>query len=198
MGYKIYTIGHSTHSTDEFISLLNVHKITAIGDVRSSPYSKFNPQFNREIIKEELKKYNIEYVYLGKELGPRSDDPKCYKNGKAIYKLIADSDLFKKGLQRLKGGIGKYKIALMCAEKDPITCHRMILICRQIKTEDIKIYHILENGEIETNDDAQKRLMKAMKIPEATLFDKPEALISQAYDIQSEKIAFVLSDKEQD
>jgi len=74
----------------------------------------------------------------------------------------------------------------------------MVLICRQVKTEEIKINHILENGELESNYDAEKRLMKAMKIPEATLFDKRETLISQAYDIQSEKIAFVLSEKGQD
>jgi uncharacterized protein (DUF488 family) len=192
MGNNIYTIGHSTHSTDEFLNLLETHKINAIVDVRSSPYSKFNPQFNRETIEDQLKKNGIQYVYLGKELGPRSDNPHCYKNGKAVYNLIAATDFFKEGLNRLQKGIEKYKIALMCAEKDPITCHRMILICRKIRDKDMQIYHILENGELESNIEAEKRLMNALKIPELTLFDDPETLINQAYDIQSEKIAFSL------
>ena len=180
MGKSIYTIGHSNHTTDKFINLLEMHGINAIVDVRSSPYSKFNSQFNREIIKSQLKKYGIQYIYIGKELGPRSDDPHCYRNGKAMYRLIAATDLFKKGLSRLKNGMENHKIALMCAEKNPITCHRMILVCRQIRNKDINIYHILENGELESNKDAEKRLMKTLKIPEITLFDDPETLINQA------------------
>ncbi|MDM8536798.1 DUF488 domain-containing protein [Desulfobacterales bacterium HSG17] len=190
MEKNIYTIGHSNHSIDEFLNLLEEHEINAIVDVRSSPYSKFNPQFNRETLKDELKKHDILYVYLGKELGPRSDDSSCYKNGKAVYNLISDTDLFREGLGRLNKGIVKYKIALMCSEKDPITCHRMILICRIFREDDIKIEHILENGELETNQQAEKRLMKALKIPELSLFDSPDELINQAYDKQSEKIAY--------
>ncbi|MBF0468549.1 MAG: DUF488 domain-containing protein, partial [Desulfamplus sp.] len=151
-----------------------------------------NPQFNRETIEAQLKKNGIQYVYLGKELGPRSDDPQCYKNGKAAYNLIADTVFFREGLNRLKKGIEKYRIALMCSEKDPITCHRMILICRKVRDNDIQIHHILDNGELESNKEAEKRLMSVLKIPELTLFDDPETLINQAYDIQSEKIAFSL------
>ncbi len=125
----IYTIGHSTHPSEKFIELLKRHEITAVCDVRSSPYSQFTPQFNRETIQSELKKHGIAYVYLGKELGPRSDDPGCYENGKVQYDRLAKTDLFHEGIRRAKEGMKSYRIALMCAEKDPIMCHRTILVC---------------------------------------------------------------------
>lgn len=187
--YYLYTIGHSTHPTEIFIKMLKMHSITAICDVRSSPYSKFNPQYNRETIQKELKKYNIAYVFLGKELGPRRDDERCYVNGKVQYDLIAKTDLFLQGISRLKQGIKSYRIALMCAEKDPITCHRTILICRQFRAKDISIYHIMEDGSLENHRDSERRMMKMLKIPELQLFEGPEELIQRAYNIQGEKIA---------
>ena len=130
---ELYTIGHSNHSTEKFIELLLKHEITAVCDVRSQPYSKFNPQFNRENIQKELKQSNIAYVFLGRELGPRSDDPACYIDGKVQYHLLAATDLFQQGLKRLLKGILSHRIAMMCAEKDPVMCHRMILVCRYLR-----------------------------------------------------------------
>jgi len=186
----IYTIGHSTHTTEAFLRLLNLHAITAVGDVRSSPYSRFNPQFNRETLQKELKACRIAYVYLGDCLGPRVDDPACCINGKAEYHLIAETDQFAQGISRLKKGMTGHTIALMCSEKDPVSCHRMILVCRHLKNNDLQILHILEDGSLETNDAAEKRLMKLLKIPELDLFAGPDELIAQAYDVQGEKIAY--------
>src|SRR3989304_3669807 len=85
--FELYTIGHSTHSIEEFVKLLTMHSITAVCDVRSTPYSQFTPQFNRELLQKELKIHNISYVFLGEELGARSDNPSCYVNGKVQYGL---------------------------------------------------------------------------------------------------------------
>lgn len=190
--YKLFTIGHSTHTTEKFIELLSIHAISAVCDVRSNPYSKFNPHFNRETIKEKLKAHQISYLYLGKELGPRSDNSANYIHGRVQYNLIATTELFQQGLKRLRNGLKTHRVALMCAEKDPIMCHRTILICRNLRSDEIEINHILENGGLENNKDSERRLMKILKIPEATLFDKPEELIERAYDIQGEKIAHTL------
>jgi uncharacterized protein (DUF488 family) len=190
----IYTIGHSTHTTEEFIRLLNLHAITAVGDVRSSPYSRFNPQFNRETLQKELKACKIAYVYLGDCLGPRSDDPACYINGKAEYNLIAETDQFAQGISRLKKGMIDHTIALMCSEKDPVSCHRMILVCRHLKGNDLQILHILQDGSLETNEAAEKRLMKLLKIPELDLFAGKDELIAQAYEAQGGKIAYCPAD----
>jgi len=127
---ELLTIGHSVHAVERFVDLLKMHGVTALCDVRSSPYSRFTPQFNRETLKEEMARQRIAYIDLGAELGPRSADPTCYENGKIQYKRLATKEIFQQGLDRLRKGMATYRIALMCAEKDPLTCHRTILICR--------------------------------------------------------------------
>jgi uncharacterized protein (DUF488 family) len=190
MTKELYTIGHSTHSTEKFVELLTQHSITAVCDVRSHPYSKFNPQFNRESLQKELKEYAITYVFLGEELGARSSDPNCYINGRVQYHALAQSDLFQQGLTRLRKGMETYRIALMCAEKDPITCHRTILICRQLRADNIDIKHILEDGSIENNARSEERLLQVLKLPPGDLFTTVEEYIERAYDLQGEKIAY--------
>lgn len=187
---ELFTIGHSTHSLERFLELLAVYGITAVADVRSSPYSRYNPQFNRETLQKELKRKGLQYVFLGRELGPRSDDPACYIEGKVQYNLLAGTDLFRKGLERLKKGMESFRIALMCAEKDPVTCHRAILICRHLRGNGLKISHILEDGSLEDNEDSIKRLMKLLKIQDTHLFKAREEIIQDAYDMQSERIAY--------
>lgn len=151
---ELYTIGHSNHSLETFLSLLKQHGITALGDVRSHPYSKHYPQFSYQFLKEELKKHRIVYVFLSKELGARSTDSNCYKEGKVQYARLANTQTSQEGINRLQKGMESYRIALMCAEKDPLTCHRTILICRQIRAKDLTIKHILEDGSIETLEEA--------------------------------------------
>jgi uncharacterized protein (DUF488 family) len=193
---ELFTIGHSVHPIERFIELLTMHGITALCDVRSSPYSRFTPQFNREVLKDELARHHIAYIYLGSELGPRSSDQNCYKNGKVQYNLLARTDLFQQGLSRLRKGMASYRIALMCAEKDPIVCHRMILICRYLRDADIRIGHILEDGAIENNSDAEAMLMELVKISPDDLFSTTAEQVMKAYDLQGERIAYILQ-KEQ-
>src|SRR5690242_12243720 len=104
----VYTIGHSTHPLDRFIALLKRHEITAIADIRSKPYSRMNPQFNREELRVALRTEGITYVFLGKELGARTDDPSCYHEGKVQYDRLARTDLFQQGLERVREGAQKY------------------------------------------------------------------------------------------
>jgi uncharacterized protein (DUF488 family) len=187
---SLYTIGYSTHSLEEFIELLMRHSITAVCDVRSHPYSRINPQFSRETLQKELKKNRIAYVFLGRELGARSNDPNCYSGGKVIYARLAKTEPFQTGLQRIRKGMKSYCIALMCAEKDPLECHRAVLIARHLHEEGIKIQHILENGNLESQEDAERRLLKFLKIPEADFFRTQSELIANAYEIQAQKIAY--------
>jgi uncharacterized protein (DUF488 family) len=187
---ELYTIGHSNHATETFIELLSKHNITAVCDVRSQPYSKFNPQFNRENIQKDLKQSNIAYVFIGRELGPRSDDSACYIDGQVQYHLLAATKLFQTGLDRLLTGMRSYRIAMMCGEKDPIMCHRMILVCRHLRNEVDEIRHILEDGSVETLAGSEERLLRHLKISPLQLFDSTEDLILRAYDIQGEKIAY--------
>ena len=116
----LYSIGHSTHPFETFVGLLHMHGVTALVDVRSHPYSKHFPQFSKDALKDALQKSGITYVFLGKELGARSENPACYRQGKVQYELLAKEPLFAQGLDRLRQGMQNYQIALMCAEKDPL------------------------------------------------------------------------------
>lgn len=187
---SIYTIGHSTHPIEEFIQLLKKHSITAICDVRSAPYSHWNPQFNRETFQSELRKHGIQYVFLGEELGARSNDPSCYRNGKVQYDLLSKTALFKQGLERVKNEAKEYRVALMCAEKDPLQCHRTILVARNIVEQGTPVLHILHDGEIENQEQSIQRLLKNLKIPSSDFFKTEEEIIGDAYRKQGEAIAY--------
>lgn len=190
MGAPIFTIGHSTHSIDMFMGLLKMHDILAVCDVRSSPYSRFNPQFNREALRDSLRDQGTSYVFLGKELGARSKDPSCYQNGKVQYDLLANTDLFRRGLDRILSGSETFRVALMCAEKDPLHCHRMILVARHIVAQGVSVNHILSDGTIETHEKSVERLLNSLKISSADLFRSKEEIVCDAYRIQGDAIAY--------
>ena len=188
---QIFTIGHSDHSIERFIELLRAHKISCVADVRSSPFSRFHTQFNKDELHAALKAARIAYVPLGDELGARRSEAECYVDGKARYELIAKTAMFQKGLQRLHQGAIEHRIALMCAERDPITCHRAILVCRHLKALGIATSHILPTGELESNNRMEQRLLDATSDDSAALFvADPVAVIEHAYDVQGERIAY--------
>jgi uncharacterized protein (DUF488 family) len=191
MQNTVFTIGHSTHLQERFIALLRQHGMTALCDVRSKPYSRMNPQFNREELKEALLAQGVEYRFLGKELGARSDDPNCYENGKVQYDRLAETELFKYGLKRvLRGMRDDFRIALMCAEKEPLECHRTILVARHLVALGVTVEHILADGSLENHDAALSRLARMINLREPDLVHSREQLIADAYRKQGERIAY--------
>jgi len=183
----LYTIGHSNLTADRFINLLVRHGVTAVCDVRSTPRSRSNPQFDKDDLKQALRAFDIEYVFLGKELGARPKDRSVYVEGKASYELISRTDYFKSGLERVRKGSERYTVALMCAEKDPITCHRTILVARYLT--DLRVSHILQTGDLELHEDAMKRLLRSLGV-RAQLDEVSRALIEQAYETQGKRICY--------
>lgn len=188
---KIYTIGYAAHTIDSFISTLKKFKINALADVRSHPYSKYKPEFNREDLNENLSNAGIKYVFLGDNIGARIKAPECYKNGQVVYDLISRHPLFQAGIDRLIQGMDKYSIALMCAEKDPVNCHRTILICKYLKRYQMQIFHILDINKIEKHSDTEHRLMKSHNMEQPNLFLKDAERLERAYSKQEEKIAYI-------
>jgi len=184
--------------------LLQQHEITAIADVRSHPYSRRLPHFSQPALKASLQNIGIRYVFLGRELGARPEDLSCYdRTGKALYERIAATNLFAEGIQRLVKGVETYKIAMMCAEKDPITCHRTILVCRQLRNLNVQINHILSDSTLELHEQLEKRLLgkfnKNLHQPiQLSLFELPkdEIDIEEAYNRQGNEIAYVKEDHE--
>lgn len=154
----IYTIGHSRHSPERFVELLHAHGVTAVADVRSSPYSRFSPTFNRETLAKLLESAGIAYVFLGDELGARSKDPECYVDGKVQYRRLARTELFQQGLKRVETGARRYRLALMCAEAEPLDCHRTILVARELVALGWPVRHILSDGQLESHETTIERL----------------------------------------
>jgi len=190
MPETIWTIGHSNHAVEAFVALLQTHGIGAVADVRSAPYSRYNPQFDRETLKESLRLAGMEYVFLGKELGARSDDAACYLHGKVQYGALAATELFQEGLQRVRQGAERFRVALMCAEKEPFECHRSILVGRHLVKAGCEVRHILADGGTESQAEMMERLMAEMRMDAANLFLTAEDLMEDAYARQEARIAF--------
>jgi uncharacterized protein (DUF488 family) len=192
MAPMLYTIGYSQHTQESFIEVLNQYCVEIVVDVRSSPYSVYKPEFNQNVIRNILQSNDIKYIFLGDHVGARFSDPLVYVNGVADYEKISKHKIFILGIERLKKGIENFTIALMCAEKDPIQCHRTILISRHLKNY-ANIQHILEDGNLESHDHIEQRLLHLFKLDQLLLPGVTELAnfpLAEAYKLQGQKIAF--------
>ena len=189
----VYTVGHSNHTSEAFVTLLRTRGVTAVADVRSAPYSRFNPQFNRETLARALEAQGIRYVFLGRELGARPDDPGCYEEGRARYARLARTALFRRGLDRVADGARRHELALTCAEKEPLDCHRTILVARELVRRGIDVAHILADGRIEPHDDTVERLLARHGLDQPHLFAPREDRIEQAFDAQAAALSYASS-----
>lgn len=161
-----YSIGYSNRKLDEFIGLLSKYKINCVVDVRSVPYSKGEKGllYNTDNIKKILNKQGIYYIYMGKELGARNEE--CVdEQGNIPYEAIRENGSYKKGITRLIDGIKKgYNIAIMCAEKEPVNCHRSILIGYDLKKKNIIVKHILDENVIKYQKDIEEEIMAMYRV----------------------------------
>lgn len=188
----IYTVGHSNHPIEHLVALLQQHGVQALADVRSNPYSRFNPQYNRTRLQASLATVGIQYVFLGEELGARSQDPACYdEEGRVSYAKLARTPLFRKGIERLQTGMRQHRIAIMCAERNPLECHRTILVARELEKVGIPVTHILHDGTLESNRHAMERLATELKLATTDLFRSAEELIEDAYEAQGRKMGYM-------
>jgi uncharacterized protein (DUF488 family) len=187
----IYTIGHSTQPISSFLELLKANSVSVVADVRSSPFSRYQPQFNRDALQTELKKSGTSYVFLGLELGARSADPNCYIDGRVQYDRLAQAPEYSDGINRLVEGAKSHSIALMCSEKDPLECHRTLLVSKSLVERGFEIEHILADGTLETHDQALTRLLRQLKLPEQDLFRDRSEILAEALKKQEFKIAYI-------
>lgn len=157
----IYTIGHSSHSTEYFLELLKKYDIDSVVDIRSVPFSKYVPHFNKLIIKRILNVNKIHCIYMGEELGiQQKGEDLCCSEGYLELEKVISSINFIDGLFRINNGIDKgHKICIMCTEKDPIDCHRSVLLSKELKRQGHSVKHILADGSIESHKDFEERLL---------------------------------------
>jgi uncharacterized protein (DUF488 family) len=188
---KIYTIGSSTHTAEEFISLLKKYKINAVADVRSVPYSQHTPQYNREVLINILKGKSIYYLDFSKEFGARRKENDAYSNNRVDFKKVIELPDFIKGIERIDTGILRgYNIALLCTEKNPLDCHRFSLVSKALISKlDVNVDHILFDGEILSQCDLEKKMLYDFGL-ENDFFTEYKTRLENAYEKISGKVAY--------
>ncbi len=156
----IYTIGYGSRSIEQFIEVLQQHKIAYLIDVRSTPYSRYKPEFSREALAAELQRHRIRYVFMGATLGGQPDNEDCYdENGQVDYQKVKDTKNYQRGIERLQTAFDQQQcVALMCSEGKPEQCHRSKLIGASLDEQDISLIHIDENDEQQTQEKVIDRL----------------------------------------
>jgi uncharacterized protein (DUF488 family) len=161
----VWTIGHSNHTLDRLIELLRGQRIAVVADVRTSPYSAYSAQFNKDELQLSLADAGIRYVFLGTELGGRPTDPAMYDtDGRVQYDLVAGSPAYRAGIDRLLRGAQEYRVALLCGEEDPISCHRRRLVGRTLVEQGLELRHIRGDGSV--SDEPNLRAREAVEFPE--------------------------------
>lgn len=150
---KIWTIGHSNHPLEHFLGMLAEEQIEFLVDVRSYPYSRFAPQFNREDLAANLEP-PLRYVFLGEELGGRPSKPEHYDaDGHALYGAMARDGGFQAAVDRLVEGARSHRIALMCSEGKPADCHRRLLVGKVLTSRGLALRHLLPDSSVVEEDE---------------------------------------------
>jgi uncharacterized protein (DUF488 family) len=187
---KIYTIGHSNHEIETFINLLKTAKIDMIVDVRSAPFSKMYPHFNRDTLESVLKDNKIGYLFLGDLIGGRSRNRSDYENGQVVYSRLASKDDYQATIKRVLDGSAKFQIALMCSEKEPLDCHRTLLVSQSLSDRGVEVAHIHADGKIESQSDVLNRLLRNYNLDAPDLFGVETDRLQEALLKQEKKIAY--------
>ena len=199
---QIYTVGHSIYEADDFVKLLKNNNINTIVDVRSTPYSKFASQYNKESLHQRLKQNGICYIFMGDMLGARYEDESLlFENGSVNFKKVQETKIFQDGIARLDKGILKgYNISLMCSEKEAFDCHRFGLISEYINTHltDIEIKHIYPDKILSQKDLENSLIKKYNKKIDYLGLETDKTALEQAYVLRNKDIAFNAITKEGD
>lgn len=185
----IFTIGHSSHSFDALAELLQSSGVTAVADVRSTPYSRRYPQFNAPALLHALKSVDIAYVGLGRELGGRPVRDELFRGEVADYEAMARTDEFAAGIKRVIAGAERHVVALLCSEGDPLHCHRCLLVGRHLATHGCDLKHIHGDGRIETQVAFEDRMLKdTLGLPD--MFTDRAYLLEEGYRTEMHRHAF--------
>ncbi|HJX55314.1 MAG TPA: DUF488 domain-containing protein [Methanoregula sp.] len=182
---QCFTIGHGNYPIDRFITFLQNTGVDLIIDVRSSPYSRFNPHFNRENLEKSLIMNDIDYRYMGDKIGGRQSDP-CllFPDGTVNYRKVQETEKFQAGINEVLSIIssGK-KIALMCAEKEPERCHRFVLISPVLQSRGISVIHIRPDMKLQANEDLERELIDSFfDTSQISITGEPVDFVAEMYE----------------
>ena len=186
----VLTLGHSNHAWTEFVALLQANEVACLIDVRSMPASRRYPQFNRAEMERGLKDASIAYRFLGDRLGGRPKDTVCYAGGAVDYARVAATRAFQGGLDEAADLARARRCCLMCAERDPLDCHRAILVARHLAPKGFSISHVHGDGRLETQGEFERRLVAADEAPLLAGVEDSRALLPLAYNRRGRRMAF--------
>lgn len=194
---RITTVGHSDHAPERFLMLLVQHGVEGVVDIRSVPYSRRAPQFDQRNLRLMLKNVGIRYGFLGKELGGRPSDPHLYDVDRRVqYDRVLATAEFRSGIERVIRAANQISVTLLCTEREPLECHRTLLVGHALAKRGWDVHHILGNGELEKHADAMSRLLRLHGIASGhDLFRSHSEVIDQALDRQARKFAYVAPDR---
>jgi uncharacterized protein (DUF488 family) len=190
--FDLFTIGHSNIPAERFVALLRSAGVEAIADVRSIPASRFCPWFSAKNLAPRLAGANVDYLSLGDELGGRPRDPSLYCDGVADYVAMARRPSFQAGLDRLLVNARQRRLCLMCSERDPLDCHRCLLVGRALAARGVTVGHILHDGAIESHSAIERRLLEAAGIDSDLFATGQEARLAAAYRHRARAVAYRL------
>jgi hypothetical protein len=201
-GARLLSVGHSHHPLGRLIELLRGAGVTAVADVRSHPFSQRQPQHNRPELEQALAEHDITYLYLGDLLGGRPGRPSLYdEDGRVDYERVRTTPAFRQGLARLGAALEEHRVAMLCAEEDPLDCHRGLMITPALAEQGIAVDHLRGNGWVESGGQFERRLLEITKVGtglvgglfEAMLTAKERRqLLAEAYREQARRKAFRL------
>lgn len=186
----VLTVGHSTLSYEQFLTLLSGAGVTAVADVRSAPYSRHLPHFNRETLRNGLRLDGISYVFLGQELGGRPHDQTLLRDGVADYERMARTPEFGQGLARVVQGAFRHRIALMCSEQHPLDCHRCLLVGRELTRAGVSVSHIMSGGQQVSHGGIEDELLILAGKDGDDLFAQRSERLASAYRERAQKVAY--------
>lgn len=190
---RLLTIGYSGLNIAGFVDLLRDNAVDVVCDVRSTPFSRYKPDFSRGPLKKHLNAAGLKYLFMGEQLGARPKDRGCYEAGQATYDRIAKTEPFKDGITRVRSGIEEHTLALVCSERDPIECHRAILVCHRLGARRDDVIHIHTDGHLEEQLSLDERLVTLHALAPMPLLSDPgdwRNAVAEAYRRQSTAIGY--------
>ena len=182
----IFTIGHSNHPLDRFLKLIGDAGVTVIADVRSVPHSRRFPHFGQKPLAEALKTAGIDYVFFGDSLGGRPKDESVWRNGRPDYTRMAQTPTVRNALADVRARAGDTRLCLMCSEKEPLDCHRCLLVARALMQDGVAVRNLLADGGVESHADTEDRLLTWAGKREADLMSDVAQQLDAAYEMRAD------------
>jgi uncharacterized protein (DUF488 family) len=194
-GFDVFSIGHSNIPLDRFIELLQGVDVNAVADVRSVPVSRHFPWFTAKNLAARLIEEGMIYEAYGDRLGGRPRDPALYRDGMADYEAMAQQPEYRAGIERLVAGAARHSICLMCAEREPLDCHRCLLVSRSLAERGLTIGHILHDGTIEPHQATERRLLALNGVDGDLFVTGQDERLAAAYRHRTHSVAFRLKSR---